>query len=193
MNKIWLVMMMLSAGALLIANPSATVNSMLDASASAVELCISLCGIYAVWLGLLEILDASGLSEKLAKILKPLIKKLFPNANIEAQKYISINISANMLGLGNAATPYGIKAMQALDTGAEKANNSMLMLMIINACSIQLLPTTTIGLRAAAGSNAPADIILPTLIATFSACTVGICLGLICAKIRNKLEKRRKT
>ena len=97
-----------------------------------------------------------------------------------------------MLGLGNAATPYGIKAMQALDKGFEKANNSMLMLMIINACSIQLLPTTTIGLRAAAGSQTPADIILPTLIATFSACFVGIFLGVVCGKIRNKLERRRK-
>ena len=185
--------MLLATSMLLITNPGATVNCMLDASASALDLCISLCGIYAVWLGLLEILDASGLMDKLASVLKPIIKRLFPDANLNAQKYISINISANMLGLGNAATPYGIKAMQEMDTGHEKANNSMLMLMIINACSIQILPTTTIGLRATAGSTSPADIILPTLIVTFLACFVGIGLGLICGKLRNKMEKRRKT
>lgn len=189
MNKIWLVMMLLGTSVLLVVNPSQTMTSMIDASTNSLNLCLNLCAVYAVWLGLLEILDQSGLSDKLAKLLRPLIKKLFPDASPEVQKYISINISANMLGLGNASTPYGIKAMRGLDKGEEKANHSMLMLMIVNACSIQLIPTTTIGLRANAGSSSPADIILPTLIATITACFVGIGSGCLCSKI---FRRRRR-
>ena len=191
MNKIWLIMMMLGTAALLVINPSQTVTSMVDASSSALELCLNLCAVYAVWLGILEILDASGLSDKLAKLLRPLIKKLFPKANLETQKNIAINLSANMLGLGNASTPYGIKAMRGLDDGNEKANSSMIMLMIINACSIQLIPTTIIGLRAAAGSTSPSDIILPTIISSFTACAIGVGLAILCAKIFSKTKRRK--
>lgn len=188
MNKIWLVMMLAGTTVLMFVNPSLTTNTLIDSATNSLNLCINLCAVYAVWLGILEILDKSGLAEKLSKILKPIIRKLFPDADEETLKYISINISANMLGLGNAATPYGIKAMRKLDSGSEKANHSMLMLMIVNACSIQLLPTTTIGLRATAGSLNPTDIILPTLLATIIASVVGIGSGLVCKKI---FKKRR--
>ncbi len=184
-------MMLLGTGALLIVNPSVTLTSMLNASASSVELCISLCAIYAVWLGLLEILDKSGLSDKLAKLLRPIIKKLFKGADDKTHKDIAVNISANMLGLGNAATPYGIKAMKGLDNGSGTASQAMIMLMVLNATSIQLIPTTTIGLRAAAGSSNPADIILPTLIATFVSCFIGILLVFICGKIREKIKTKK--
>lgn len=178
--------MLLGTAALLVVNPSATFSSMLDASASAVELCISLCAIYAVWLGILEILDQSGLSDKIAKFLRPIIKRLFKNSDEKTHKFIAVNISANMFGLGNAATPYGIKAMNALDDKSGVATQSMIMLMILNATSIQLIPSTTIGLRIAAGSTTPSDIILPTLIATFISCFTGIFLVFICGEIRDK-------
>ena len=183
-------MMLLGTSALLMVNPGATVETMLNASASSVELCISLWGIYAVWLGILEILDASGLSEKLAKLLRPIIKKLFKGADEKAHKDIAINLSANMLGLGNAATPYGISAMKKMDDGSGVATKSMIMLMVLNATSIQLLPTTTIGLRAAAGSSSPADIILPTLIATLITCLTGVGLTLLCGKIFKGKKKK---
>ena len=185
-------MMLLGTAALLVVNPSATFSSMLDASANAVELCISLCAIYAVWLGILEILDKSGLSDKLAKLLRPVIRKLFKNSDEKIHKFIAVNISANMLGLGNAATPYGIKAMNALDDKSGVATQSMIMLMVLNATSIQLIPSTTIGLRIAAGSNSPSDIILPTLIATFVACFTGILSVFICGRIHNKILKNKK-
>lgn len=189
MNKIWLIMMLLGTAGLLVVNPGATVDSMLNASASAVELCISLWGIYAVWLGLLEILDASGLSEKIAKLLRPIIRKLFKGTDEKVHKDIAINLSANMLGLGNAATPYGISAMKKMDDGSGVATKGMIMLMVLNATSIQLLPTTTIGLRAAAGSQSPADIILPTLIATIITCLTGVGLTLLCGKIFKRKKK----
>ena len=101
---------------------------------------------------------------------------------------IALNMSANMLGLGNAATPMGIKAMQALDDGSGIATDAMIMLIVINATSIQLLPSTVIGLRASAGSLSPADIILPTLLSTICTVTLGITLVKLFQKFR-----RRKT
>ena len=173
---------------LLITNPSAVLSEMLGASADALELCIELCAVYAVWLGIMELVDASGLSEKLAKLLRPLIKKIFKVDDAETQKIIALNVSANMLGLGNASTPIGIKAMQKLDDGSGKANFAMIMLVVLNATSIQLLPTTVIGLRASAGSENPSDIIIPTLIATFCTTVLGIFLVHFIDKI---LRKRR--
>ncbi len=173
---------------LLITNPSAVLSEMLGASADALELCIELCAVYAVWLGIMELVDASGLSEKLAKLLRPLIKKIFKVDDAETQKIIALNVSANMLGLGNASTPMGIKAMQKLDDGSGKANFAMIMLVVLNATSIQLLPTTVIGLRASAGSENPSDIIIPTLIATFCTTVLGIFLVHFIDKI---LRKRR--
>ena len=190
MNRFWYIMMIASLCVLIIANPGATLNEMLSASTSALTLSIELCGVYAVWLGILELVDKSGLGNKLAKLLRPLIRKLFKTKNEEIEKTIALNLSANMLGLGNASTPLGIKAMQMLDTKDEIASASMIMLIVINATSIQLLPTTIIGLRESAGSLNSADIILPTLLSTFVTTFVGIALAIICEKIRKKRKKK---
>ena len=192
MNIFWLMMMLSSILVLLITNPSAMLSEMIGASTSALELCFELVAVYAVWLGFIELIDASGLSDKLAKLLRPLIKKIFKVDNEEIQKIIALNVSANMLGVGNAATPMGIRAMQALDDGSGKANFAMIMLVVINATSIQLLPTTVIGLRSSAGSENPADIILPTLIVTITTTVLGILLVHGVEKLRNKLKGRRK-
>lgn len=186
-------MMLASMLVLLIVNPSAMLSEMIGASTEALSLCIELCAVYAVWLGFIELIDASGLSKKLAKLLRPLIKKIFNVDNEETEKLIALNISANMLGVGNAATPMGIKAMQALDDKTGKANFAMIMLIVINATSIQLLPTTVIGLRASAGSENPADIILPTLIVTVVTTVMGILLVHGIEKIRQKIKGRKKT
>ncbi len=170
-------------------SPASIVTEMVTASTGELKLCVELCAVYAVWLGILELVDASGLGQKLAKALHPLIKKLFKIDNAEIEKMIALNMSANMLGLGNAATPMGIKAMKALDDGSGVATTAMIMLIVINATSIQLLPSTVIGLRAATGSTAPADIILPTILAT----TVTSGLGIILVKFFSKLYKRRKS
>ncbi len=189
MNTFWLFMMLCSTLVLLVINPSQVLSEMIGASASALELCIQLCGVYAVWLGIIELVDASGLGEKLAKLLRPLIKKIFKVKDENTQKLIAMNLSANMLGLGNASTPMGIKAMQALDDKSGQANFAMIMLIVINATSIQLLPTTIIGLRTSAGSTAASDIIIPTLIVTFCTTILGIFMVNL---IHNLLEKRRK-
>lgn len=189
MNKVWFFMVVASLGFLLWTNPASVMSEMITASGEALKLCVELAGVYAVWLGILELVDASGLGEKLAKLLKPIIKKLFKIDNDEIQRMIAMNMSANMLGLGNAATPMGIKAMQALDDGSGIANTAMIMLIVLNATSIQLLPSTVIGLRTSAGSASPADIILPTLIATIVTTVLGIVLVKLFSSIYEKREK----
>ena len=183
-------MMLASMLVLLVANPAAMLSEMIAASTDALKLCIELCAVYAVWLGILELVDASGLGEKLAKLLRPLIKRIFKVEDEQTQRLIAMNVSANMLGIGNAATPLGIKSMQALDDGSGKANFAMIMLIVVNATSIQLLPTTVIGLRAAAGSAHPADIILPTLLATFVTTATGILLVHLIHNIFTKNGKK---
>lgn len=191
MSVFWFIMMFASILVLLITNPSAVLSEMIGASASALSLCIELCAVYVVWLGILELVDASGLGENLAKLLRPLIKKIFKIDNTETEKIIALNISANMLGLGNAATPMGIKAMQSLDDKSGKANFAIIMLIVLNATSIQLLPTTVIGLRTSAGSTNPSDIILPTLIVTFCTTLLGIILVHTIDKLSKRFRRRR--
>lgn len=182
-------MMLASMLVLLVTNPSAVLSEMISASTEALSLCLELCAVYAVWLGIIELVELSGLSEKLAKLLRPFVKKIFRVDKPETQKLIALNVSANMLGIGNAATPLGIKSMQALDDGSGKANYAMIMLIVVNATSIQLLPTTVIGLRANAGSANPADIILPTIIATFVTTALGILLVYLIDKLKRKAKK----
>lgn len=192
MNKIWFVMVVGSICFLLWRDPSSVLDSMIDASGEAFSLCIELCAVYAVWLGVLELVEASGLSEKLAKLLHPLIKKLFKIDDKETEKMIALNMSANILGLGNASTPMGINAIKRLDDGSGVATNAMIMLIVLNATSLQLLPSTVIGLRSSAGSASPSDIILPTIIATFCTCLLGICLVKLCNHIRDKMKRKKK-
>ena len=192
MNKIWFVMVVGSICFLLWRDPSSVLDSMIDASGEAFSLCIELCAVYAVWLGVLELVEASGLSEKLAKLLHPLIKKLFKIDDKETEKMIALNMSANILGLGNAATPMGINAIKRLDDGSGVATNAMIMLIVLNATSLQLLPSTVVGLRSSAGSTSPSDIILPTIIVTFCTCLLGICLVKLCNHLRDKIKRKKK-
>lgn len=191
MNKIWLTVLIFSIFNLIIINPDLVLPTMLSASTKSLKLCANLCGVYALWLGILEILSQTGVNRWLAKILRPTTKKLFGNVDSVTAELISINLSTNILGIGGASTPAGIKAMQRMDDGSGKATTSMIMLMVINATSIQLLPTTVIGLRAAAGSSSSTDIILPTLISTIFSTTIGILLVILCSKIFKKKKVKQ--
>lgn len=178
--------------ALVWCSPEGVLPTMLSACSDAFNLALELCAVYAVWLGILELVEVSGLSQKLAKVLRPFIRKIFKIKDDEAEKMIALNMSANILGLGNAATPMGLAAMKKLDQGNEKASHAIIMLIVVNATSIQLLPTTIIGLRTAAGSTSAGDIILPTILCTIFTFVLGISLVLLCSKIRVKFAERRK-
>lgn len=191
MDKIWLVIMVLSLCFLLVSAPEKALTTMIGASGSAVNLSIKLLAVYAVWLGLIEIVKETKLSEKISSLLSPLIDLLFGKIDNRAKEYVAMNMSFNMLGVGNASTPTGIKAFKELSDGSEKITATMVMLLVINATSIQLLPTTIIGMRVTAGSANASDIIVPSLIATVCSTVVGIALVKMHYALKRKSDDNR--
>jgi|FLOH01.1.fsa_nt_gi spore maturation protein A len=160
----------------------------------AVELAMGLIGIMALWLGLMRIAEDSGLIQLLAKAMRPLMVRLFPDVPPDhpAMGAMIMNIAANILGLGNAATPLGLKAMtelQKLNKVKDTATNAMVTFMAINTSSVTLIPATVIGIRAAAGATNPADIIGPVILATGVSTTVAI----IATKLMQKLPRYQIT
>lgn len=193
MAIIWLIMLSASLGLMLFTDPAAAVNSMITGAHGAVELSLNLLALYAFWLGFFSLIEKLGLSRGLEKLLRPVISRLFPSCDTETRKYITMNFSANLLGLGNAATPMAISAINRMDTGSPRATTDMIMLTVISATSLQLLPTTVIGMRATAGSANPADFLFPSLVATVLSTLIGIIGVKICAKIFDRPRKSRRT
>jgi len=194
MKRIWFAMVFCSLIALCFINPEASINSMISAGENAVTLSIKLLGVYAIWLGLINIVELTGLNTKIASLLSPIIDWLFGKTDKQTKNYIALNLSANMLGLGNACTPMGIKAMEGLDkqNNSKIASTAMIMLLVINATSIQILPTTLIGLRVTYGSTNSTDIIIPSLIATVISTLSGIFLVKLFSKIKFRKTKKGK-
>ncbi len=184
-------MVLSSIATLIFVNPEDCVNALMNAGSDAVTLTIKLLGIYAVWLGIIALVDATGLSNKMASLLEPAIEWLFGKTDPQTKRYLALNLSTNILGLGNACTPTGLKAMEGLDRLNGKgtiASTAMIMLIVLNATSIQLIPTTIIGLRQQFGSNASSDIILPTLITT----TISTALAVLFVKIFSKIKRYKR-
>ena len=191
MNKIWFWLTVVSICILIYVNPEIVLPTMLTASEDTIKLCVSLCAIYAVWLGILQVMEDSGINKKLSKFLSPISKKLFGPVDEKTNELLCMNISCNILGMGGAATPLGMKAMQRLDDGSGVANRAMIMLIIFASTSLQILPTTVIGLRITAGSLSPSDIILPTIISAVATTFSGIFIALICEKFRRKRKSEK--
>lgn len=152
----------------------AALTALIAAAQEGVQTAISLAGGFALFCGMMGILRASGTAEKLARRMeKPLRLLLGRGANPEALPFVALNLTCNLLGLGNAATPMGLEAARRMGDGG-RASDALCMFLIINASSVQLLPTTVIALRSAAGSLSPGDIVVPTIIATGISTMVGI-------------------
>ena len=173
-------------GAILFAGASGQMQAAADASIAAakgaVTLAIGLIGIMSLWLGFVRILEAGGMMRQLARLVRPLMVRLFPDVPAEhpAMSAMILNISANMLGLGNAATPFGIKAMvelNRLNPLPGVATNAMCLFLAINTSSVALLPLGVMGVRAAAGSTRPFEMFVPTLIATLASTLVGVAVA----------------
>lgn len=163
-------------------------NGALNAANDAVELCITMAGIMGLWCGVMEIARISGLIESLTNRLKPLIGWLFPDIppGHRATEYIATNLIANILGLGWAATPAGLKAMEALselNTQKERATDAMCTFLVINISSIQLIPVNVIAYRSQYGSVNPASITGPALLATAVSTLAGV---IFCRIMRRK-------
>jgi spore maturation protein SpmA len=157
----------------------ALTKAMVESAAGAVELALGLIGVMTLFLGLMKVAEAGGMLTILARLIRPLMVRLFPEVPPDhpAMGAMILNLSANVLGLGNAATPFGIKAMQELDTLNPRpgtATNAMVMFLAINTSSVTLLPTGVIALRAAAGSTNPAGILPTTLFATMCSTVVAV-------------------
>ena len=164
----------------------AVANAALEGADSAVQLCLSMAGILCLWNGVMEIMNACGLSKGLSGIFRPLLRRLLPQASKDEKTLaaISANLSANLLGLGNAATPLGIQAARRMARGCNGvASNELCLLVVLNTASIQLLPATIASLRAAAGCRTPFDI-LP---AVWFASVLSVSAGVLTAHLLSRI------
>ena len=165
-SYIWFLMVIISfICALFTGKMESLSKSILDGADSSIRLVISMAGVMCLWTGIMKIADRSGMTEKISKAMSPLLSKIMPEYSPDspAMKAVSANITANILGLGNAATPFGIAAMREMQKTNKLGslpNNSMIMFVVINTASIQIIPTTVAALRQAAGSAEPYSILL---------------------------------
>lgn len=177
MNVIFAVIFLAAAIVFLVHDPEGFLPAMLAGGQKAATVCLALLASYCVWLGFFKVLEKSGLSERLAKGLYPAARRLFRSQDRQTLALACQNIAANLLGLPGAPTPPGVAATQKfLAAGNDYAAD---MLFVLNATSLQLLPTTVIALRAAAGSSSPADILAPTLLATLVSTLAGAALVIL--------------
>ena len=169
-------------------------NAVIDGASASVTLSLSLVGNMCLWCGIMEVLREAGAIEKLSHLLSPMLRHVFPNAwnNGAAKEEITAALSANMLGIGNAATPFAISAMckmQESNPTPDNATDDMVTLAVLGASSVNLLPTTLVALRRSAGSCAPFKIIIPVWICSTACALFGVFLSRFSAKTKQVLFK----
>ncbi len=197
LNIVWPIFIIISFSYAIFFGNLNNLNSEIFASTeSAIKLSINLLGTICLWNGIMQIASKTSIIDKLTKFLKPVINFLFPELrkNSKIQKEISMNMVANILGLGNAATPLGLKAMKSMqeeNKQKDRLTDSMAMFIVINTASIQIIPTTVIAIRNSLGSENPTSIIFPVWIATICAAVAGIIAVKILINITNK-DKEKK-
>ena len=191
MTWIWCGMVVLSLiFGILTGQMDAVADAAMEGAASAVDLGISMAGILCLWSGIMEIMNTCGLSAGLARIFRPLLRRLLPQASRDQETLaaLSANMSANLLGLGNAATPLGIRAARRMARGCGGvASDDLCLLVVLNTASIQLLPTTIASVRSASGAQAPFDILPAVWLASLLSVTAGILMAKLLAALgRNR-------
>ncbi|HEX2945109.1 MAG TPA: nucleoside recognition domain-containing protein [Clostridia bacterium] len=180
LNYIWAGMLLVGfAVGILSGRLNEVTQAAFTSAGNAVQLCIGLLGIMCLWSGLMKVMEKSGLVRLIARFASPLMGLLFPklNGSKKAQGAIVMNLAANFMGLGNAATPLGIKAMEELqkvNAGSDTASDPMCMFLVLNTSAIQLIPATVIAIRMDAGSAAPAEIMACVWFASACAMLAGI-------------------
>ncbi len=188
LNKIWPFFIILSfIYAIYSGNIFNINNAIFDSAEQTVNLCLTLLGTICLWNGIMKIAVQTSLIEKLTKFLKPLISFIFPEIKNDKKisKEISMNMVANILGLGNASTPLGLNAMKSMQEKNEdksKLSNSMAMFILVNTASLQIIPTSVISIRSSLGSEEPTKIIMAVWIATIAAFLTAIIVGKILIK-----------
>lgn len=188
LNIIWPIFLIISFIFAIFTGRLEEVNtSVFEGTKSAVELCITLLGTMCLWNGIMKIASSTSIVKKLTKLLNPIMKKLFPDIKKEDKVHeeISMNIIANIMGLGNAATPLGLKAMKSMqkeNKNKKVLSNSMAIFIVLNTASIQIIPTTVIAIRSSLNSSNPTAMIVPVWIATICATFVAIVVAKILMK-----------
>ena len=188
MNYVWVIMLAFSFfSAIATKNMNNLSSAVLSSSSSAVALAIKLMGIICFWNGLIQIAEKSGLTKKLCRLLYPVLKLLFPTLkDEEAREAIAMNITANLLGLDNAATPLGLKAMKRLKEASplkDTADDNMVRFVVINTASLHIVSTTVALLRQDYGSKSPTEIIFPAILTSMLALSCGILMTVILKKV----------
>ena len=178
MTWTWTVMVVLSlVCGLWTGQMDAVAAAAMEGASSAIDLALSMAGIMCLWSGVMEVMNACGISAGLARSFRPVLRRLLPQASRDEETLAAVtaNVSANLLGLGNAATPLGIQAARRMAVGCGGiASNELCLLVVLNTASIQLLPTTIASVRAAAGSAAPFDILPAVWISSIVSVAAGL-------------------
>lgn len=158
-------------------------SAMFDGARGGVNVVLSFAGVMCFWTGIIKAAQMCGVSRLFEALLRPVTRMLFPGlSDGRAREYITLNMSANILGMGNAATPMGVKAMRELDGGGGATTDDMCMFTVLNTASFQLIPSTVIALRSGAGSAQPFSVLIPIWCTSLCALTVGI----ICVRLTGK-------
>ena len=175
MNILFLLLFLLSSAALALREPAAFLPALMDGAERALRLSASLCAVYAVWLGVLQVAKDARLTDGLARLLRPLTSRLLGVKDEEALRHAAVNFSANLLGAGGAATPAGVAAMRRLDALAG-GRRAQAVLFAVNCAGLQLIPVTAVALRERLGAAAPYDVILPVFLASAAALAFSLVL-----------------
>jgi spore maturation protein A len=182
MNVIWLILIAVSViTAAFTGRLEELTKAIFDGAKTAVEISLYLLGIVSLWLGITKIIEDSGLIHRISHLFRPLITRLFKTIPDDhpAISSITLNMLANLFGLGNAATPLGIKAMQDLQTlngGNDTLSFEMMLFIVVNTASVQLLPFTVVGILSSFGAVNPSGIVLPTICATVISAVIALCI-----------------
>lgn len=194
LNKLWPILIILAIIFSIFTGNIENLNeSIFNSAESAVQLTITFVGTMCLWNGIMNVAYKTNLIDKLIKIINPIINLLFPDIknNKKIKENVSMNIVANILGLGNAATPLGLKAMKSLQEENNNKNtlsNSMIMLIVLNTASLQIIPTTVLAIRNSLGSKQATSVVLPIWIATFMAAITAVIITKVLIKVRKKNE-----
>ena len=175
MNTLFTFVFLLCSFLLLCTTPEIFLSALLEGAGKGATVCVSLIATYSLWLGLMRVWEDSGVAGGISKLLKPCLKRLFKTEDHQTLQALSMNVSVNLLGISGAATPYGVQAAKLLDT-TENAEYSSALLFVLNATSLQLIPTSIIAVRVAMNSASPNYVILPTLFATLLSTLLGVLL-----------------
>lgn len=194
MNYVWPVLILFSfVASIITGNVGQLSNAVIQGGQNAVELLLRLVAMLCLWGGIMEIAQQSGITAAVSKLMRPVLKLIFPRLKNEkyAMEAISMNITANVLGLGNAATPLGLEAMrrlQLINEDTETASNEMIVFVVMNTAAMHIIPTTVATMRGQYGSKSPMEIMPASILTSFCALTVAV----VCAKLGNKLKAPKR-